>query len=429
MFEHLTGFLRRVKRIAIDLLIKKRNFAYATVGHTPRKPPPVEIDHATDLPIVTLHRLLTEQTPAQTIVVPAQSVQVTNHRFSIASSNQDEQKFYCDHEFSAPELSLERLVDQYWFPESGFLISKNGKAWRHSVLGQYGDPNFLTTYAVEERINENGRKEHSFYKHLLHDAPVVTGIHLITSHYASHNFGHFMMDMVPLIQLALKQNLSVISKPLLDWQKPIYRSIGLNPETVITFPQRAVLLKEVLVSNRHNAVSTYAASPDHRRIFNSILQNVLKSEHATQQTARIFISRGESRNRDIKNRNELEVALENEGFQTIRPEKLSFENQALLFSQAEIIVSEFGAVMANLVFCKPGTKIIEIIPENQNDPWSSHLCASMELEHVVLFHKVKDEDRELFEIAGRIHNNIFFKFDADINAIIDRVRRMSDLGP
>jgi capsular polysaccharide biosynthesis protein len=425
MFTRFITILRLVKRTALALFVKNRNSVYAATGYVPSKPPPIEIDHTSNLPQVPLRALLTEKIPAQTIVVPEQYVRVTNHRLSVASSNEDEQKFYSNHDFRAPELTLERLVDQYWFPESGFLISKTGKAWRHSVLGQYGDPNFLTTYAVEERVGIKGLKEYSFYEHLLHDAPEVVGINLITSHYASHNFGHFMMDMVPLIHLALKQNLNVISKPLLEWQKPIYQSVGLDPDKVVTFPQRAVFLREVLVSNRHNAVSTYAASPDHRQIFDAMLRNLSTSEVPTQSSPRIFISRGESRNRDIRNRTELELALQKEGFETIRPETLSFAKQALLFSQAEVIVTEFGAVLANAVFCKPGTRIIEIIPENQNDPWSSHLCSSMGLEHVVLFHKVKNEDRESFEIAGRIHNNIFFKFDADVNIIIDTVRKIS----
>ena len=103
---------------------------------------------------------------------------------------------------------------------------------------------------------------------------------------------------------------------------------------------------------------------------------------------------------------------------------LSFDEQALLFSDADVIVSEFGALMANVVFCRQGTKVVEIIPEMQNDPWSRHLCASLGLEHVTLCHKVNDEDRESFDIAGRIHKNIFFSFDANVELIRGVIRQL-----
>ena len=43
--------------------------------------------------------------------------------------------------------------------------------------------------------------------------------------------------------------------------------------------------------------------------------------------------------------------------------------------------------MANAMFCRPGTKVVEIIAEGQHDPWSSHFCAMLGLDHVVLFQR------------------------------------------
>jgi capsular polysaccharide biosynthesis protein len=426
MQNNIFSKLKRLKRLIADVIGGKNIFlALKKPIRTEGKPNAVEIDNSTELPLLTLEELLQSKNNCQAIVVPEEQVQVIQHALSVSSSNESEHKFYCTHTFRAPELRLERLTDQYWFPESGFLISKQGKAWRHSILGQYGDPNFLTTYAVEERINDDKSKSYFFYEHLLHNAPIIDAPYLITSHYASHNFGHFMLDMVPLIQLAFSKNLTPISKPLLNWQNPIYQIVGFDPNTVKTVKHRAVLLKEVFVSNRHNAESTYAASPNHRQVFADLFHKLPASNPAESKFERIFISRGVSRNRDIKNRTALELALRDLGFTIIRPEEFSFERQARLFSQADIIVSEFGAVMANVVFCRPGTKIIELIPENQNDPWSSHLCASMKLEHITLFHKVDDADREAFEIGGRIHTNIFFKFEANIPTIVNVIKKLN----
>ena len=64
----------------------------------------------------------------------------------------------------------------------------------------------------------------------------------------------------------------------------------------------------------------------------------------------------------------------------------------MLFSGADVIVAEFGAAMANVMFCRPGTRVVEIIAEGQHDPWSAHLCAMLELDHVVLFQKQSEQD-------------------------------------
>ncbi len=41
-------------------------------------------------------------------------------------------------------MTLEHLLDQYWFPKLGLLISKQGQIWRHSFLGPF-QPGFLTS--------------------------------------------------------------------------------------------------------------------------------------------------------------------------------------------------------------------------------------------------------------------------------------------
>jgi hypothetical protein len=308
-------------------------------------------------------------------------------------------------------MTLERLHDHYWFPECGFLISREGKVWRHAVLGQFADPDFLSTHAVEKRSDGS-----LFHEFLLHGCQTIDEPVAIVSHYASHNYGHFLLDMVPLIHKLRDTGLPLISRPLLDWQRSIYRRLGIDPQQVRIVTDRAVLLKNAVVSIRHNAVGTYAASPQIRETFKAILDNV-RTGGPAEGSQRIFVSRGPSLNREMRNRAQLAEALARRGFTIVRPERLSFDEQVATFASADIIVSEFGAAMANVVFAKPGARVVEIIPDDQNDPWSAHLCAALDLEHITLFHRVDDSDRTPFEIGGRILKQIFFKYDADIELV------------
>jgi capsular polysaccharide biosynthesis protein len=76
--------------------------------------------------------------------------------------------------------------------------------------------------------------------------------------------------------------------------------------------------------------------------------------------------------RKIYNLPQVEAFLRNRGFETVVLEDLDFVDQILLFQSAEFVVGAHGAGLANLVFCEPGTKIIEFMPTAEMRPffWS-----------------------------------------------------------
>ena len=115
-------------------------------------------------------------------------------------------------------------------------------------------------------------------------------------------------------------------------------------------------------------------------------------------------------------------ALKPLGFAAIQPEKLSFDEQALTFAQAEIIVCEFGAALVNAMFCRPGTKVVEIIAEGQHDPWSSHLCAMLGLEHVVLFQR---QSEEVLAAMPRHQKDSPFAYSVDVPKVVETVRALT----
>ena len=76
----------------------------------------------------------------------------------------------------------------------------------------------------------------------------------------------------------------------------------------------------------------------------------------------IYISRKKASKRNVINEEELVTFLEGCGFQTVILESLSFLEQVALFSQAKVVIAPHGAGLTNVVFCNPGTKVVEIIP-------------------------------------------------------------------
>jgi len=62
----------------------------------------------------------------------------------------------------------------------------------------------------------------------------------------------------------------------------------------------------------------------------------------------------------ITNENEVKRTLINNGFKSVTLGNFHFSDQVKIFNNAEIIVGLHGAGFANLCFCRPGTKIVEL---------------------------------------------------------------------
>ena len=59
------------------------------------------------------------------------------------------------------------------------------------------------------------------------------------------------------------------------------------------------------------------------------------------------------------NENEIKKIMNKNGFENVRLSDLHFADQVQLFYQADYIVGLHGAAFANLVFCRPNTKVLE----------------------------------------------------------------------
>ena len=75
---------------------------------------------------------------------------------------------------------------------------------------------------------------------------------------------------------------------------------------------------------------------------------------------RIFISRRGRNARRIANEAEVIAALSGLGFAPLHLESLSVAAQIAAFRDAECVVGPHGAGLTNLMFCRPGTQVVEI---------------------------------------------------------------------
>lgn len=82
---------------------------------------------------------------------------------------------------------------------------------------------------------------------------------------------------------------------------------------------------------------------------------------------RFYISRRNTGSRRLVNEESLLQQLKPLGFEVVTTETLTLAQQIALFQQAEMIISPTGAALANLVFCRPGTRLLILMPEGCDD--------------------------------------------------------------
>ena len=75
---------------------------------------------------------------------------------------------------------------------------------------------------------------------------------------------------------------------------------------------------------------------------------------------RLFIDRGSSSSKRIVNQEELMEILIKYDFEIFKPEDHSVLEQISTFRNSDFIIGAHGAALANLMFCKPQTNVIEI---------------------------------------------------------------------
>jgi tetratricopeptide (TPR) repeat protein len=80
----------------------------------------------------------------------------------------------------------------------------------------------------------------------------------------------------------------------------------------------------------------------------------------TDYSERIYISRQQASYRRIVNEDEVIKYLEKFGFRSVKLETMSVAEQASCLAAAKVVVAPHGGGLTNLVFCSPGTKVIEI---------------------------------------------------------------------
>lgn len=118
----------------------------------------------------------------------------------------------------------------------------------------------------------------------------------------------------------------------------------------------------------------------------SILANTQPAKGGSLK--KIYVTRKKGAARSIKNWAEVEEIASNCGFVPVCPEDLSFKDQVRLFADASFILAQSGAGLSNVIFSRPGTRVVAMTSERNIDyPIYSNLASFVDADFIHLVGK------------------------------------------
>ena len=193
------------------------------------------------------------------------------------------------------------------------------------------------------------------------------------------NYWHLLADELCDLSLLIKSSIKlnkfdhiIFEKSHFNAGKELQEIFGLNQVNQVSLQRHLhVECEELFFFTGTFCLSKDALSLVEYKIKSSLKQSTSKSGKTSK---RIIISRGSSTTRRWLNENECMQLLDILGFKLIDPSNLSLAQQVEAFSNAEIILGPHGAGLTNIMFCNPGTKVIEIRSQHQGGEYSSATC-------------------------------------------------------
>jgi capsular polysaccharide biosynthesis protein len=182
----------------------------------------------------------------------------------------------------------------------------------------------------------------------------------------AENYYHWLFQLLPRIQLLREAGIDlrsidyfVVNNLNKSFQRDTINALGIEPSKFVESSKIPYLRARQLI-----VPSIPIGGGCYRRWMCEFLRATFPGDTALQNAARVarrlYISRGLASYRRVLNEIEVIRLLRRHGFEEIKFEGLSVLQQAESMASCEAIVAPHGAGLSNIVFCQPGTKLIEI---------------------------------------------------------------------
>ncbi len=270
-----------------------------------------------------------------------------------------------------------------------------------------------------------GNRRTSFvYSLTVHHRPrPLAGVTLnLCSAHGATNFCHWLIDCVARLELFERAGMSLgsVDHVLLPafpgataaW---VLASLGLPGEKLIHPAPRDQFLCETLLQPSYPGVLGYYppwVAEFYRRRF--------PAPEVARHRRVYLLRRGK---RGLLNAPEVEAELVRAGFEAFDPAGQTDLHVKL--ADVSHVIGVHGAALANLVFCRPGTRVLELLPSDLRAPYYYSLCGSAGMPYGVIVGK-STRERRREDIDLPTHSPFQVRLDELAAAVAALVAQGSD---
>lgn len=268
------------------------------------------------------------------------------------------------------------------------IVVENGRGyadhWTSAVITQ---SNQLLSMVSTGRANLIVSSDH------LPDPVYLKGnVAFLSARLGSRCYYHWMLEVLPRFELLRMAGLSldaidqfVLLNCRARFCQESLQALGVPLTKVMDSLDYPVVQAERLVVP--TVVGNFKATP----WLANFLKQTFLPDPSISGRKRIYISRRKASKRKISNEAEVSELLEQHGFESVIMESLSLAEQAALMTQAEAVVSMHGSGITNTVFCRAGTKVIELFSPTYVNPCYWTMCSALSMDYYYLIGLPPDE--------------------------------------
>ncbi len=313
---------------------------------------------------------------------------------------------------------------QHQSPPVFVAVLPEGRVWGKNGTVITPDDKVLADVSVEHGVEIPGTRS----IHLQWKLPAVyqvDGTVAVLSTAGSDGYYHWLFDTLPRIEILRRSGIPldsidkfIVNSYSLPFQQETLATLGIPATKIIEschYPH--VKASRLVVPSLPGYVGNM---PDWACKFlkqEFLPDRIVERSHKSE---RLYISRDMAKGRKIVNSHEVTNFLSKLGFKCVVLESLSIAETALLFSAAEVVLAPHGAGLSNLVFCQPGTKVIEIFSPNYVNVLYWSLSNEMNLEYYYLLGEGK-RPSEYFD-PNKVRENILVNLDS-----LSNLMKLADL--
>jgi len=238
----------------------------------------------------------------------------------------------------------------------------------------------------------------------------LKGCSILLASTGGNTFHHWIIDVLPRLAVLENKYLPAPTYYLVNGFSEKFQTESLR---LCGVPLASCVPLDHLVSYRCEELLLpslpCASGHPSKAVCSFLRQKILSTQRRSEARIgrKILIGRSDATSRQAPQWEFVRHALLREGFEEVLPSRLSLVEQAKVFYEADWIVGLHGAALTNLVFCRFGTKVVEIFGWKYVNPCYRDLCSVVGVDHFgVVVRGPKDKPDIVFELhdaSGEIH--------------------------